>query len=302
VEVTGEFRLDPMTKQIAIDLTADGKKNSALEKTLAELGKQTSLFSGVAKKGGDIVAQAHVVLPADLKTAFNEAIDEAIKAGLAKETNEKRKEFDTKFYEALKPTLFSGDFDLISAVRTHKNGQLTAVIAGKVQKGAELEQKLRELYKERPATEQAEIKLDVAKAGSVSIHQVNIQKYPDPKLQKALGDGPLYFAVGANAVYAAVGKDALGALKEAIEAPAAPGAKAAQFEINLGTLALLYAETDAQKTAAKKAFTTDPGLIRLTVEGGQKLHIHFNANISVLEFIVAATQKAQEARFPGGGE
>src|SRR5262249_3437153 len=151
-----------------------------------------------------------------------------------------------------------------------------------------------------PAAEQGLIKLDAAKVGNTSIHQVTLKL--SPKEQKVLGDGPVYFAISDEALLVVAGRDALGTLKAARETPAAPAHGIFYYEVTVGPLVALAAQKEHEKAAAKKAFASDPGLIRFSVEGGQKLQIRLNAAISILEFAVSVAEKAKEVKFPGSGE
>jgi len=299
-EVSGQLTINPKTHEIGIELSADGKKNSELDKTIAGLAKHPSIFGGLVKKGGDAVVAAHAVLPPELKASFNAVVDEALKKGLESEPDANKKAFAQKFFDAITPTLHSGDFDVIAYGKAHKNGQVTAVAGMKVQQAEKLTQTLRDLHKQLPATEQDHFKLDVSKVGTTSVHQVNIKLAP--KEQKILGDGPLFIAITDQALFVATGKDALAALKDALETPAAPGTSLLHYEIKLAQLADLETgkDQDKVKAAAKKAFANDPGVIRFTIEGGQKLQIRISAGISVLDFAVSLMQKNQDVKFLDG--
>src|SRR5262249_21795772 len=158
-------------------------------------------------------------------------------------------------------------------VQTHKDGQITAVGAAKIKDGAKVEGMLSELYKGLPKTEQEKFKLNVDKAGQVSIHQVNVQGFLKAEDKKYLGDGPMYVAIRSDAAFFGIGKNALDSIKEAVEMPATPGKKLLYYDVKLGPILKLVLQKEQEKAAVDKAFAKDPGQIRLTVEGGQKFEI-----------------------------
>jgi hypothetical protein len=248
-------------------------------------------------KGADAVQQIHVVLPAEVKKALNSLLEGEIAKGLEKEPNAEKKAIAKQVIDALKPTIYSGDYDLASAAQFSKDGQVTFVAGLRIQEGGKLEQMVRDLHKKLPATEQDHIKLDVDKIDNANVHQINIGPKLPPEAKKVLGDGPIYVAVTANALFIAGGKNGKEALKDVVTAPPGTSTKVAYYEYKVSAIANLLAKNSNEKAAAKKAFANDPGLIRISVEGGQKLQINFSAALSVLEFGIALYQKAQEAQF-----
>jgi hypothetical protein len=296
-EISGEFTIDPMTRQISFEYSVDAIKNSQLKKTFESMGKHTSIFGALATKKADAVESFHLVLPADLKKAFNNAMEEGIKQAVQEEPDADKKAAAKKFFEAVKPTLHSGDFDMAAYVQTHKDGQITAVGAVKVKDGAKLEGTLSELYKGLPQSEKDKFKLDVDKAGQVSIHQINIQGYLQPQDKKYLGDGPMFVAIRSDAAFIAVGKNALNSIKETLELPVTPGKKLLYYDIKLGPILKLVLQKDHEKAAADKAFAKDPGQVRIIVESGQKFEIKVQADLSILEFGMILLQKNKEVLF-----
>ena len=118
----------------------------------------------------------------------------------------------------MSPTLKAGELDVGFDLRGPGAKDLYTLVVGlKVQKGADVEKLLRDVAQGRPA-EQKSLKLDVAKAGDVDIHQI----IPDPNqpldenVKRLIGDNPdIYFAIRDDAILLAGGPDALAALKEA---------------------------------------------------------------------------------------
>jgi hypothetical protein len=118
-----------------------------------------------------------------------------------------------------------------------------------------------------------------------------------PADKKVVGDGPLFIAVRSDAVFFAVGKGGLDAIKEAAAMPTSPAKTMVYYDIKLGPILKLALKKEHEKAAADKAFATDPGQIRVLVEGGQKFEIKIHASISILEFGVMVGTKAKEVQF-----
>ncbi len=293
-ELTGELKINPKTKEIGIEMAVDSQKGTAFEKTIAALSKNGSIFGGLAKMDSDFLVQSHILLTDSVKTAVNAALEETIKSALTEEPAS-WKEFAPRIFDAFKPTAYSGDFDTFFSVRTHPNGQVTALGGIKVQQADKIKQAFSDAYKQLQDSEKARFKLDVAKLGATSIHQVDMKFSPED--QKVLGDGPIYFAITDQAAFVAAGKDGLEALKDLLSAPRVETETVARLEFKMGPLIALTAKTEQEKAAAKKAFASDPGLIRISVEGGQKLQIKLSAAISILDFVTSSLRKAQEVKF-----
>ena len=115
-----------------------------------------------------------------------------------------------KLYKVFEPTLKSGELDMgINLRGPSAKGLYAMVMALKVKDGAAIDKTLKDLIPTLPEKDRANITLDFAKVGNVSIHKVEGGEL-DEKAKEAFGDGPVYFAIRDDAVMVSLGDGALG--------------------------------------------------------------------------------------------
>ena len=141
----------------------------------------------------------------------------------------------------------------------------------KVQKGADVEKLLRHLVKADPSGKS--LKLDVAKAGDVDIHQI----IPDPNqpldenVKRLIGDNPdIYFAIRDDAILLAGGPNAVGAEGgrdgQAEGRPDGPGGSVDEPGGPAGRQ-----REPGRPAIAKKVFTSGVKQVPRQRQGGKKL-------------------------------
>jgi hypothetical protein len=295
-EVSGSFTINPTTKMISADMTIDGKKTSPLQAGIAKLATMPTPFTGVTRKGAAMNSSINLMFSEKFAKAFGEAIDEKVKAALEKEANPGKKAGAEMFLKILEPTLKSGQLNGAVSLRLSpgaEEGNGTLVAALKLKDGEKIEQALRKVVADAPPQDREKVKWNVAKAGSVNIHRIDAQEAYDREAQKLFGKSPIYFALAPEALFVAIGKDGESALTKALAAKAAPG-PVMQIEAEVGQVVRLSGK-DHEKAIAQKIFNNeDTGVVRVTVQGGESLRVHFEMSLSVLQFAIAVDKRNKE--------
>jgi hypothetical protein len=278
--------IDAAKQQVKAEISLSAKPDTKLATRFEDLGKSKSLFGGLAAKTNAAAALVHVAVPTELRQAFIAAVEEGVKKGLAKETDEGKRAQARKFLLSLEPTLKAGELDTTFILRGPSEDKHYTVIAGlKLKDGLEVEKTLRGILKDLPPAERAMIKLDTESAGDVKIHQIDAQSKYDRKAREALGDNPIYIAFRSDAALLTLGTGGLNAIKEAVAAEPTVTAPV-QLQISLARLAPAFARTEQQKDVVRKVFGPDnAGQIRVTLEGGPAVRLRLTADLSVVQFL-----------------
>jgi hypothetical protein len=289
-EVDFKLGLNPKAKQFTYEVALKAKPHTPLAEEIAEFGQSKSLFGSLA--GGDVAVggSIHLLLPESLRKSLQPVIDEGIQKALDAETDQGKREYLTRLLRALTPTLKSGELDAAVRLTGPSSKKLyTAVIGVKLAKGDVLGTTLRDLIKELmtllPEDEQAKVKLDFEKVGSISIHRFDAQDRFPPQVRKEFGDNPVYVAFRKDALFLVLGDNALNTMKQVLAAPA-EASRPLQFKLALAQLVELLPLKEQQRKAAQKAFADgERGVVLLSVEGGSALRFRFSADASVLRFV-----------------
>lgn len=285
--------VDRQARELAVEMTLDGKPGSRLATTVAELARRQSLFAGLPGPDDALHALVRLTLPEALRRALRPMVNDALARGVEKEADPARRREAQRFLDTLKPTLESGEADAAVVLRPPAAGGTahTLVLAKRVKDGAAIDRGFRDLVKSLSEGDRERIKLDAEEAGAVKVHRVDVQRDLDDKARRAFGDNPLYLAFRADAVFVALGGNGLAALRQAVAAPPAATAPL-RFEVAMARLAVAMAidRQDDKGTvarAAREAFgpDRDGDRVRLVVEGGQALKLRFSMSAGVLKFI-----------------
>jgi hypothetical protein len=286
-EAALRLNVDQKGQDLSLELGLGAVKGSALAQSIAGLGQQKSVVAGLVSS--ESVANVQVSLPGDpkLAQALQAVFKEGIEKDIAKQTDPAKKAQAEKIFKAFAPALKFTDTDLAIDFRgPHKDGLYTLAAGLKVADGAVLDKSIRDVVKELPEKERGQIKLDVEKAGDLSIHRIDV-KDTDEGFRKSFGDGPAYFAVRSDAVFVTAGHDALHALKEALKVAPKVG-RPVQIEVSVARIANAMAKErpDAPKAAAK-AFgqDRDADKVRVSLEAGQELKLRLLLKAPVLKFL-----------------
>lgn len=286
-ELAIQFSVNPKTEELVTELLVSGTAKSRLSGNIAALGERQSLFGSLARAKGAMIGLANLRLSDELRKALEPVIAEGMAKALSEQKDARKKQQTEMLLKALEPTLNSGELDGGFSMTAHPGGKGTIVGGLKLKNGAQLEKTVRKLFQELPPGDRAKVKLDVAKVNGTTIHRIDAQEDYDENARRLLGDTPMFLAIRGDAVFFAGGKAGLETLKQALDAEAAV-APALHLEINMKQLEEIGAKSNSEKELARKIFSdTDPGLIRMSVEGGQVLRIRITSGLSVLRFGVA---------------
>jgi hypothetical protein len=288
------LNVDREAGDLNLELAVAGKPGSKMARTIADLGKAPGLGAALLSGDSAMNVVAHVALPENLRKPLDAMIDEAVRKGLEKEKDEAKRKMAEPMLRALRPTLSAGELDAGFNLRgPNADGVYTLVMGVKVRGGKEVEKAVLDALENAPAQERGKVKLNVAKAGDVSIHRAE----PDKKGALAegvdLGDNPMFFAFRDDAILLAGGAGGLEAIKVAAAARPKPG-KLVQVEMAMGRMAKAMArEQKSAPDVAAKVFTgadKDADKLRVTLEGGSALRLSLNMKAKLLAFFTQLDQ------------
>jgi hypothetical protein len=297
-ELDARLDVDRKAGELALAVSLAGKPGSKLATSIADLGSGPSVGAALPAASTAVRAAFNVAVPASVRKAFASVVDEEIQKGLKKEADPDRRKALEGLFQALGPTLKSGELDAGFDVRGPEAGGkvYTMVSAVRLKDGADVEKSLRAVVKALP--EGAEgflgLKFDAEKAGAVAVHRLNPPNR-DEGAKRLFGEEPFYFAFRDDALFLAAGKDGLAAIKAA--AAAAPKAGTAfRAEVALAALAPLLAQQHkAAPEAAKESFKeAGSDRVVVTLEGGKALRLRATMKAPVVGFF-GRIQKAEKA-------
>ena len=286
--------------ELSTSLKFTGKSGSTLAEDLAELGNKKTLSASLI--GGDSAANLifNAALPEKLRKSLSEAVDDAVKKGLAEASAKGQREAAEAVVKALLPTLKAGELDVGFDLRGPGDKDLYTLVMGvKVEEGEQIEKLVRKGIESLPEKEQEKVKFDVAKAGDVDIHQfIPDEAMTEENSKRMFGEKPnVYFAFRDDALLTAIGADGLAALKEVIAAKPKAGATL-QMEASLNRFAaLMTKDHPAAPDAAKKAFKDGKkDKVRLILEGGKALTVKISMDAPVVTFSALMAEAEQQSK------
>ncbi|MBL8794071.1 MAG: hypothetical protein JNM56_09200 [Planctomycetia bacterium] len=290
-ELALRFDIDRKAGELSADLSLSSQPKSKLEATIAGL-QAKSVTAGTVGSDSAINFTVNVSLSEGLKKAFGPAIDEGIAAAIKEQQERKtgNPEAAEKFLKVLTPTLKAGELDFAVTMRGPNAANKYALLAGmKVRDGLAVENAFRDIVKLLKPEEQAKIKLDAEKIGTVNVHRFEVTRDFDKRARDMFGEGPLFIAVKPEAVYFTVGDNALDVLKEALAAQPT-SASIVQLEMSLRRfVALLAAEQPEAAKAAEQVFKNSDGdKVRMVLQGGKSLKARFSMQADVVRFFIEA--------------
>jgi len=283
--LTLKVNVDRKADDLSLSLDLAAKPGSALAKSISTLGDAQGIGAGLVRADALMSGSLYLALPASLRKSFGATLDEGITKALEAEKDRDKNAAAEVVLNALKATFKEGVLDAgFTLTPAGKDGKANLVAGMRVKDGESIDAALKKALPKLSPAERKNLKMDVAKAGGVSIHQVTSDKV-DEAGKKLFGTGPISFALRDDALLFAVGPDALDVIKEAVSAKAR-GATPLRLELAMARLAPLMA--DAHKgapEAAKKAFTEKGSdRVSLTVEAGKALRVKFSTKTQVLTF------------------
>jgi hypothetical protein len=277
--------IDKNAGGLSVNAGLSGKNQSKLAKKIADLGKSTSLFAGLAGRDTAVQMLLHLAPSNAIRKAFAGVIEEGKAKGLAAVAEAGKRAEAERLIKALAPTLEAADIDVAFTLnQPEKSKHYNLIAAVKVTDGNNLAKTLHELVsgllKDIPESERAKIKLDADSVDAIKIHRLDIQDKYDAKAREVLGDNPLYLAFRDDALFIAVGADALPALKKAVSAAPAV-APPLQVTVSVARLAKFLSAAGGPDVTFPG---TDAGNVTVSIEGGSSLRLRLSAQLSVVQF------------------
>lgn len=279
--------LDSKTETLALSTHLAARSGTKLAKDVSSLGDTTSVLAGATSKTAPMSAGLRLILPAEMKKAVDQLLDDTLKKGLD-QLQEHEKEVVEPLARAILPTLKRGETDALLQLRGPGKGGKSCIILGLgIKDGLKLETALKTALKAVPEKSRAGITMDVEKAGLINVHSV-AQDRADAKTKELLGDGPMYFALRDELLFLAAGDGALEALREAMMVRPTK-TQPIRLEVAMKGLAPLLAAVEPTLAkapdAAREAFpgTTDDR-VTLEMTGGERFQVRLKLPTSVLTF------------------
>lgn len=296
-EISLQLDLDRKTHAAAVQLKIQGAPGSELAKAISDLGKSQSPFASVASGSAAVSMGLNLQVPEAVVKQLRSSFEEGIRKDLEKEANPAVRDLFTRFIKAVEPTLNKGRLQAgLSLSGPTAAGRVTGVLGVRVENGTALGQAVRDIAQAASANPKVDIKLDHAKVGPVTVHQLNLPKGAfNPPAEKMFGHSPMYFAFGPDAAYVALGESGLDAIKQTATLKPGP-APVAQIDIAAARVAALVGGAGPEPLAvvAKTVFQgadKDNDRLQLRVEGGAALTVRLEAKTTLLKFLYEVGQK-----------
>jgi len=280
------FRFDPERVEAVIETALIPKPGTPLAKEITARKPTENRFASLI--GKDTVTGFVTRLP-----LFAPEIRKAIELGLEEGVNLAAASIPDEFQplvEEIRATLTrtvkTGQFDLAASLNGPDSAGLYSVAVGvSLEETAKLEKILRELFNKYKADQPALnfLKLDVARVGPTSIHELPAGPFLPPDGQSVFGKpSSLYFAFAPKGLYLTFGPKALETIKAAIAAEPSP-ARVLDIQMNPARMAKLIQQLNpAAGMATDKILDAHDQLISavyLNVMGGTELRIQIGLNL-----------------------
>ena len=279
-----KLNVDPKTLELSIETGITGLKGTQLAKDITERKPTTNRFAGLVTDQSAAGFKTRLPLFApEIRAAVEALLKEGEKAG-ADKVPEEYQPVAKEALQGLLRTVKSGNFDIAAAViGPDAKGKFGANIGISFEDPSALEKELRKLHKSAPDGVKNLVKLDVAKSGTVSIHNAEIGAFLPSEAKAILGDeASVSFAFAPKGIYVTVGKDSLAQIKAALKTEPAP-VSVLDVAINPKRLQKLIA---AGNEEAGKQFGDTLGIddelrsvFAISVEGGSELKIRMVVNL-----------------------
>ncbi|HVK17241.1 MAG TPA: hypothetical protein VM533_09855 [Fimbriiglobus sp.] len=275
------------TEEVVYETTLKAKPGTALAKEVAARKAVTHRFAGLI---GDATAAALLAQLPTFTPEVRDAITGALEAARKSAAQEVPQEYQAAADEALAGlarSVKSGEFDLGAAlIGPDKDGTFTVVAGVSFDDPAKLEKELRALHAKAPEEVRKQIKLDAAKAGDVSVHQIEAGPMLPPEAQKVFGEkASVCVAFAPKAIHVAFGPAAVESIQAAVAAKPGP-AKALDLVVNPARVQKLAAAVDPQAgEQAARALGTDDKKVSafsISVEGGDELRVRVAVALKVI--------------------
>ncbi|MFO0864853.1 MAG: hypothetical protein U0744_09415 [Gemmataceae bacterium] len=292
-EASLKVDIDPTNKKVKIESSLTGKTGTDLAKTIQGAAEKKSGFASLGNNDPAVRGSLNMMVPDSVRKAFNKVIDEAATKSLESISDAPKKKQAQELFDALSPTLRSGEVDLFGSLMGPGADKKYVVLAGtKVEKGKHLQETLLklldELLAQAPDQVKALIKLNIDESNGTKIHRFDIPAMggDQEKLERIVGALQLSIAIREDAAFIALGSGGQDALKEALKAKGTVVTPLSTFEVNIGKL-FAGIEGDLTEAARERilriAKEAGNPPVRITLEGGSSLRGAMDVPFAVIQ-------------------
>ena len=296
-ELAFSFNVDQPRHSLNADFALSGKSGSKLAEQIRAFGSARSAFGGITGDSA-LYLVASLPIPPELRKELDALIDKIVQEALGREQVPMNKTIGEKVFRTLEPTLKSDALDLALMMKGPAPDQkYTFIGALKVKEGLKIEALVKEMIQQMPEAERKRIKLilDHDKVGGIGIHSFMPTK-SDARVQEVFGSQEVFFAFRNDALLFALGSHGDAQLKHCLETLAANRETGAttglQAELAVSRIAMVAGdEQNARFQAAIKQAFKAPGQdrIRISIQGGDGLHLRVEVSAYMLKFFVVMT-------------
>ena len=284
-----ELGLDREADELYMGMELTPKLGGELAQSWNALTDQQTVGGGLAKQGSAMALAINMKIPDSLHQSLAAVLEELRIQALAKEKDPVKKELAQSMFAAISPTLVAGKFDMGMALSPSKGGDRYSMVMGlKVQEGQKVEGLLRKLATAPAKGDENKVTLDIAKVGSVNLHQFEQGAKDDQGAKDLFGTGPGFFAVREDALLIGAGPDGLAQLKQALASKPGPSPL---FSCEMGfaqfaRVADRNLPREKMEKAAKKAFgkVPDADRLRILMESNNGIKASIRLKTPVLTF------------------
>jgi hypothetical protein len=214
-EVSVTLHHDREARKIRLDFNLTPKAGTKLAEQIKGFGGGRSIFAALAGQSAAHLFLHFPVAP-ELRAALDKAMEEGFQNALKEEKSFAKKAMAEKAYAVLAPTLKSDVFDLFGTLSgPHEDGKYTMLAGLRVKNGQEIEQLLKNLLNDMPEKDRANVQVDAAKIGDLSVHKL---KFPDNDgdASHMFGKSEGFVVFHKDYILLAVGQHGLEDLKKAV--------------------------------------------------------------------------------------
>jgi len=309
------WKLDRQQKRSFVDVKVTALPGSGLARQFAEVKELKTAFAGFVMPGAVLSARG-VGRAAAADAAASAKVVELVRAKVVKHVDRepiadsekaKHKELVNKCFDVVRDSVSSGRSDGALSV-VAKPDRLTLIAGGYTADGAKLESVVKPiaqwLKEHHPAF--GGLKVDAGEFEGVRFHTLSLPAPGgDEKFVKLFGESlEIVAGFGPQAAYLAAGKDAMKALKEAIQRSKAQAVPPTPFEVSLALKPLAdfiaVMGKDHEKPIARKAASLLQGAqgkdhVRLVAEPIERgMILRLDAEEGLLQLIGALNPQAKK--------
>jgi hypothetical protein len=283
-EISLRLDLDRAAGEIALIMRSAARPGTSMAARIREVAQARSVTAGLIDKDAAISGTVQIIVPERLREIFGPVLDGARAEALTKAKDESERAAVAATFDAFMPTLKSTEFDgTFNLLGPGANGLYTFVGGVRLKDGARLEQAFRRQAPNDPATD---VRLDVDRVGTVSIHRLLLAPKMDSDGRRIFGDNTMHVAFRDDAMFFAIGSGGLGAIKDALTVAPSIG-KAMDFQMTLSQILPLAGQPGVQELVRKIFADKKDGddRIRLTVEGGDASTMRLIVKTKLIEYL-----------------